>query len=47
MHYKTTQRTSSGARSKETMSTIIGPKESYNRGGDDLYSIDNKYIIRH
>jgi hypothetical protein len=37
---------SGGARSKETASTVIGPKGSYNRGGDDLYSIDNKYTIR-
>jgi hypothetical protein len=31
---------------KETVSTVIKPKGSYNRGGKDLYSIDNKYTIR-
>jgi hypothetical protein len=45
--YKTTRKTSSGARGKETTSTVIGPRGSYNRGGEDLYSIDNKYTIRH
>jgi hypothetical protein len=25
------------------VSTVIGPKGSYNRGGEDLYNIDNKY----
>jgi hypothetical protein len=45
-HYKTTRRTSGRARGKETASTVIRPKGSYNRGGEDLYSIDNKYTIR-
>jgi hypothetical protein len=34
-HYETTRRTSGGARSKETASTAIRPKGSYNRGGED------------
>jgi hypothetical protein len=27
------------------MSTAIGSIESYNRGGENLYSIDKKYTI--
>jgi hypothetical protein len=45
MHYKTTQRTSDRARGKETASIVIGPKGSYNRGGEDPYNMDNKYTI--
>jgi hypothetical protein len=45
-HYKTTRRTSGGARGKETTSTVIRPEGIYNRGGKDLYNIDNKYTIR-
>jgi hypothetical protein len=40
-----TRRKSGRARSKETVSTIIGPKGSYNTGGGDPSNIDNKSTI--
>jgi hypothetical protein len=40
-NYKTAQRISSGARSKETVGTVIGPNGNCSRG-EDLCNIDNK-----
>jgi hypothetical protein len=41
--HKTTQRTSSGAKSKEIAGTTIRPRGSYRRRGKDLNNIDSKY----
>jgi hypothetical protein len=39
----TTRRTSSRARSEETMGTAVRPRGSYRRRGKDLGNIDSKY----
>jgi hypothetical protein len=40
--HETTRRTSSGARSKETVGTAIRPRGSYRRRGKGLGNIDSK-----